>query len=216
MSWAAVIGGVASIAGSAMSAKKDKQANQQTKVDIDKLREDDYAKNNAIYAKQLRDARFNRQDPYSSTSWTTDPVTGQMTQSTQLNAAQQGLLDSTNQNKQRRMDAASKIDFGNGGNIDWNSLGFGNMAKAVGLQPGGTTGKSPWADQPYSSAGGDYLNYMSRQPEGMSAFTPTPYQPGVLTQPRGGGVFTGAPTGGGVGLAPNQQVVDVAKLLQGG
>ena len=215
MSWAAVIGGVASIAGSAMSAKKDKQANQQTKVDIDKLREDDYAKNNAIYAKQLRDARFNRQDPYSQTSWTTDPVTGQMTQSTQLNPAQQKLLDSSNQSKQRRMDSGANINFGSG-NVDWNSLGFGNMAKAVGLQPGGTTGKSPWADSPYSSAGGDYLNYMSQQPAGMSAFTPTPYQPGVLTQPRGSGVFTAAPSGGAAGLMPNQQVVDVAKLLQGG
>jgi hypothetical protein len=161
MSWAAVIGAAGTVIGG-MITKKSGDEQQES---ITNTRAEDLAANRENWANQLRANRFNKQGPTASSTWTQDDK-GNWNQKIALNPEQQDLYDQMNAIKSSRLKNAAGIKLPTGP-IDYNSMGLGALAQAAGYGAGGTTGKRPWADNPYSSAGGEYLNYLSAPPPGM-------------------------------------------------
>jgi len=198
MSWATVIGVGGSLIGGLMSKKgaDDQQA------DIKQMRDEDWERNKQNYATQLRDSRVNRSSPFQTSKWTQD-ADGKWSQENAFTAPEQALYDQQNAIKQARNASAAGIKLPSRG-IDWDSLGFGALAKGAGVGEG-TTGKRPWADQPYTSGGGNFLNFMSQAPSsyGTNRMPITPFDP------RYPGPAQQQPNGG-------QATVDVADLLKQG
>lgn len=109
---------------------------------------------------------------------------GNWHQETTLNEADQKRLDQARAIYADRMEQAGKMHLSSGP-IDWNAMGQGAWANAAGAQPGGTTGKRPYADSPYSSVAGEYLNtqYNPYMRYGGVAQKDSGYQPGGVPKP---------------------------------
>jgi hypothetical protein len=194
MSWVAVIGAAGTVVGGMINKKSgDKQQES-----IGKFREEDLTANRENWANQLRANRFNKQGPTGSSTWSQDDQ-GNWNQKVALNPEQQNLYDHMNWIKDKRLTNAGGIQFPGTAGIDYNSMGLGALAKSAGVYGAGDTGKRPFADNPYSSAGGEYLNYLSAPPPGMQ-HTPQaqPWKPqDLVPQP-----------------VNNQQIISVADKLK--
>lgn len=104
----------------------------------------------------LQAQRANQVNPHGSLTWTKDDK-GNWTQTTAYNPQEQARLDMFNKIAADRMNRAGKVDLSVYDKpMDWNALGFGALASAAGVQPGGTTGSRPWYNtiSPYSNLGG--------------------------------------------------------------
>jgi len=135
----------------------------------------------ADYQKSLQAARPDQVNPFGSIKWSQDPKTGNWTQTGALNDQDQARLDAF------RGIAADRMKYAGGLSsqfssqpIDWNSLGFGALAKAAGVQGAGNTGQRPWASSPFTSVANEALNtrFDPMQAWGGSAQGGTGYQPG--------------------------------------
>jgi hypothetical protein len=147
------------------------------------------------YADLLRAARPNQTNAAGDQlTWTTDPKTGKEVQTTSYSPERQAQFDSFNRIATGRMGKAEGMTAGlPTGNIDYNKMGLGSLANAYGIGQG-DTGKRPWADDKYSSLGGDALKFLQFS-EGQGGLVPAQTWG---SQPMGGG----APSGGGAALAP--------------
>jgi hypothetical protein len=166
-----------------------KKGGDAQSANIERFRKEDLEANRENYATQLRDSRFDRSNPFQNVSWTEGPD-GKWTQESKFAPEQQGLFDKQNSIRAARMAAATGQDLSRySKGIDYNAMGLGHLAQAAGAGPG-TTGKRPWADSPWASAGGEYLNYMSGPPGGMQhPLSMTPWNVGGQSLPAGGGAL---------------------------
>jgi hypothetical protein len=130
MSWALVAVAAGSVIGGALSAKSGRdQAKNAAQMQAN---EQQY--NRDLWADQLAASRINQQTPFGSVTWGTDE-NGNIVQRTALDPADQARLGDL---AAARMAAAKGTNIPTG-NIDWDSLGMGKLARAAGVQPGGTT-----------------------------------------------------------------------------
>jgi len=146
------------------------------------------------YRESLRDNRPDQISDFGSLQWTTDPVTGRMTQTNKLAAPEAARLEDYRQIAADRMAAAK-----GGSKIDWNALGFGKMANAVQGTPGDTgrvddTGvgldfkRGVRPQSAYPSAGGSMMQTgqpiaPGYQPGQQFDRPPTPPPPSTPTTP---------------------------------
>lgn len=124
-----------------------------------------------MWGRNLQASRPNQQNAMGDTrQWTMDE-NGNWTQTDRFSAPRQQQYDTYQNIANQRMNQASQINLGNP-NIDWNALGFGAQAAALGLQPGGTTGRRPqWStESPYTNLGGRGLGPNTNPNQDMNAF----------------------------------------------
>jgi hypothetical protein len=161
MSWAAVATLGANVAGGLLQ-KKTGEKNSQNAEDMAAADKTWYADE---MAKSLRANRPNQETPFGNSTWTQDEK-GNWTQKMTLDPQDQERLGQFRQMAGGRMTAANQQDMSRyAKGIDYNAIGLGHLNAAAGGT--GTTGKSPWADNAFSSSGGEYLNQFNQQPRGM-------------------------------------------------
>jgi len=128
------------LVGGIMGGKGTKKSSKQTFEDI------------------LRASRPNQANAQGDTlEWTTDPKTGQAVQTVKYGAEKQKASDSFQRLAANRMAFAEGLDpSGKSYQADYEKMGLGALLGG----DTGTTGKRPWADDKYSSMGGDALKYL--------------------------------------------------------
>jgi hypothetical protein len=92
-----------------------------------------------------------------SSNWTFDPATKQWSQAQKYSPERQAQFDAFNKMATNRMNIAAGLDpTGASYQADYEKMGLGALLGG----DKGTTGKRPWADDKYSSLGGDALKYL--------------------------------------------------------
>jgi hypothetical protein len=169
---AAIMAGTA-LAGSYMASRSaDKQRQQAGNMAAE---DRDFTKEG--WEAALRANRVNQYNPWGSSEWVQDEK-GNWTQNQNLNPAEQSRLDDFRQIAANRMNAGKGINLSHFSTpMDYESMGLGAIARAAGVQPGGTTGQRPWANSPYSSRAGDYLRHQSGPSQGYAQTMQQHYGP---------------------------------------
>lgn len=139
----------------------------------------DYAER--MWRERLQAARPNQRNARGDTREWTQDENGRWVQTDRYSAERQAQYDLYNQIAQARMAQAQGMKLP-GGSIDWNALGYGHLANAVGAQPGGTTGQRPWANtqSPYSNLGGRGMGPNTNPNQDWRAFASGPAAGGYM------------------------------------
>jgi hypothetical protein len=175
--WGAAIVAGGSIIGGIMNKKSGDSAAKNSEA----MAKADRDWQEKMYGKTLQDNRPDQTNDFGQLKWTQDPTTGKWSQTSHLNPAEAARLEDY------RQIAADRMATAKGGyHTDWNSMGFGKLAKAaLGIE--GDTGGRSWANQKMASTANDFLRN-GQAPPNMAA------QMGI-----------GPPGGGGPGTANTGQ-----------
>ena len=176
MTWVAVATAGAGLLGSFMNKKSGDSAAKNSEA----MAKADREFQERMYNQSLQDNRSNQTTDWGKLTWAQDPTTKKWTQENKLAAPEAARLEDFRQIAADRMGAAK-----GGYKADWNSIGFGHLAKAAGIGQG-DTGEAPWMKQKYSSSANDFLRNGQApgyHPGGANAIPPA-YGP-TTSQPAG-------------------------------